>query len=132
MITRRELIASGLGAGAVAGPNGEVLVQDTLVLNSMLTELREIRRAVSIQGTEAVEKIRESQRTHFKNTGRFPQYIEVGYTVFQSVVDWLIAVQQPVNITLSAESRYAIVFLATTILLRQDFQDNYVGQGFDR
>jgi hypothetical protein len=131
MITRRELIASGLGAGAV-GTGGEVIVQDTVVLNNMLAELREIRRAVSIQGTEAIEKIRDSQRTHFKNTGRFPQYVEVGYNVFQSVVDWLIAVQQPVNISLVADSRYAIVFLATTIVLRQDFQDNYVGQGYDR
>jgi hypothetical protein len=114
------------------GTGGEVIVQDTVVLNNMLAELREIRRAVSIQGTEAIEKIRDSQRTHFKNTGRFPQYVEVGYNVFQSVVDWLIAVQQPVNISLVADSRYAIVFLATTIVLRQDFQDNYVGQGYDR
>lgn len=132
MITRRELIATGVGAGAASTAAAETLVQDTQLLSNMLTELREIRRAVSIQGTEAIEKIRDSQRTHFKNTGRFPQYIEVGYNVFQSVVDWLIAVQQPVTISLSAESRYAIVFLATTILLRQDFQDNYVGQGFDR
>jgi len=132
MITRRELMATGLGAGAVGGTGDAALIQDTQLLSNMLTELREIRRAVSIQGTEAIEKIRDSQRTHFKNTGRFPQYIEVGYNVFQSVVDWLIAVQQPVTLSLSAESRYAIVFLATTILLRQDFQDNYVGQGFDR
>ena len=132
MITRRELMATGLGAGAVGGTGEAVLVQDTQLLSNMLTELREIRRAVSTQGTDAIEKIRDAQRTYFKNTGRFPQYVEVGYNVFQSVVDWLIAVQQPVAISLVTEARYSITFLATTIVLRQDFQDNYVGQGFDR
>jgi len=132
MITRRELIASGVGAGAVVGAGEAALVQDTQILSSMLTELREIRRAVSIQGAEAIEKIRDAQRTYFKNTGRFPQYVEVGYNVFQSAVDWLIAVQQPVTISLVTEGRYAVAFLATTVVLRQDFQDNYVGQGFDR
>jgi hypothetical protein len=132
MITRRELMATGLGAGAVGGTGETVLVQDTQILSNMLTELREIRRAVSIQGTDAIEKIRDAQRTYFKNTGRFPQYVEVGYNVFQAVVDWLVAVQQPVTISLVTEGRYAVAFLATTIVLRQDFQDNYVGQGFDR
>ena len=132
MITRRELIASGVGAGAVVGTGEAALVQDTQILSSMLTELREIRRAVSVQGTEAIEKIRDAPRTYFKNTGRFPHYVEVGYNVFQSVVDWLIAVQQPVTISLVTEGRYAVAFLATTVVLRQDFQDNYVGQGFDR
>ena len=132
MITRRELMATGLGAGAAGGTGETVLVQDTQILSNMLTELREIRRAVSIQGTDAIDKIRDAQRTYFKNTGRFPQYVEVGYNVFQAVVDWLIAVQQPVTISLVTEGRYAVAFLATTVVLRQDFQDNYVGQGFDR
>ena len=132
MMTRRELMATSIGAGAVGGTGESALVQDTQLLSSMLTELREIRRAVSIQGTEAIDKIRDAQRTYFKNTGRFPQYVEVGYNVFQSVVDWLIAVQQPVTISLVTEGRYAVAFLATTVVLKQDFQDNYVGQGFDR
>ena len=47
MISRRELIASGIVATAAANA-GETAVQDTALLSSMLTELQGIRRAVSI------------------------------------------------------------------------------------
>jgi hypothetical protein len=131
MITRRELIASGIGATAAADA-GETALQDTALLSSMLTELREIRRAVSIDGTQAVSQIRDSQRTFFKNTGRFPDFIDVGFNVFQSVVDWLIAVQQPVTLSRVTDGRYSLNFIGSTIVLRGDFSDNYVGQGYDR
>jgi hypothetical protein len=131
MITRRELIASGIGATAAAN-TGEAALQDSALLSSMLTELREIRRAVSIEGTQAVSQIREAQRVFFKNTGRFPDFVDVGFTVFQAVVDWLIAVQQPITINRIADGRYSVVFIGSTVVLRADFSDNYVGQGYDR
>ena len=131
MISRRELIASGIGATAAANA-GETAVQDTALLSSMLTELQGIRRAVSIEGTQAVAQIRDSQRTFFKNTGRFPDFIDVGFNVFQSVVDWLIAVQQPVTLSRVTDGRYSLNFIGSTIVLRGDFADNYVGQGYDR
>ena len=131
MISRRELIASGIGATA-AGNAGETALQDTQLLTSMLAELREIRRAVSIDGTQAVSQIRDSQRTFFKNTGRFPDFIDVGFNVFQSLVDWLLALQQPVSLSRLADGRYSLNFIGSTIVLRGDFADNYVGQGYDR
>jgi hypothetical protein len=132
MITRRELIASGIGATAAANAGETVVMQDTALLSSMLTELREIRRAVSIDGTQAVSQIRDSQRTFFKNTGRFPDFIDVGFNVFQSLVDWLIALQQPVTLSRLVDGRYSLNFIGSTIVLRGDFSDNYVGQGYDR
>ena len=131
MISRRELIASGIGATAAANA-GETALQDTALLSSMLTELQGIRRAVSTEGTQAVAQIRDSQRTFFKNTGRFPDFIDVGFNVFQSVVDWLIAVQQPVTLSRVTDGRYSLNFIGSTIVLRGDFADNYVGQGYDR
>ena len=73
----------------------------------MIVELREIRRAVSIEGTQAISNIRAAQRTYLKNTGRFPEFIDVGFDVFQSVVDWLVAVQQPVTISRLASGMVA-------------------------
>jgi hypothetical protein len=132
MITRRELIATSVGVSAVGAAGETMALQDTQLLNSMLAELREIRRAVSIDGTAAVTQIREAQRTFFKNSGRFPDFIDVGFNVFQSVVDWLIAVQQPITINRIADGRYSVAFIGSTIVLRADFSDNYVGQGYDR
>jgi hypothetical protein len=132
MITRRELIASGIGATAAANAGETVVMQDTALLSSMLTELREIRRSVSLEGTMAVGQIREAQRVFFKNTGRFPDFVDVGFAVFQSVVDWLIAVQQPLTINRIADGRYSVEFIGSTVVLRADFSDTYVGQGYDR
>jgi hypothetical protein len=132
MITRRDLLVTGAGVGAVgatvdAAQGGD----DTAVLNSMLGELREIRRSVSLEGTQAIQQIRSAQRNHVKNSGRFPEFIDVGYDVFNAVVDWLIAVRQPAQIDRIGE-RYSITFLLTTIVLRPDFQDNAVGHGYDK
>jgi hypothetical protein len=133
MITRRELIAGGIGVGAVGTDTGAAaLQQDTQLLSGMLSELREIRRAVSVEGTAAVAQIRDAQRVFFKNTGRFPEFVDVGFNVFQSVVDWLIAMQQPVTMNRIADGRYSVAFIGTTVVLRADFSDNYVGQGYDR
>jgi hypothetical protein len=129
MITRRDLLITGAGVGTVgseAAPQN-----DSQYFNSMLTELREIRRAVSLDGVDAINRIRAEQRTHVKNSGRFPEFIDVGYDVFNAVVDWLISVRQPARVDRVGE-RYSVQFLLTTIVLRPDFDDNYVGRGYDK
>ncbi len=103
MISRRDLLASGVGAGAVMAPHdvgaAPPQTDEARYFNEMILELRQIRRAVSIEGTQAITNIRAAQRTYLKNSSRFPEFIDVGYDVFQSVVDWLIAVRQPVTIS---------------------------------
>ena len=136
MISRRDLLASGVGAGVSIAPHGvassPVQGDDARYFNEMILELREIRRAVSIDGTQAVTAIRAAQRTYLKNSGRFPEFVDVGYDVFQSVVDWLVAVRQPVTINRLGDGRYTVALFASTIVLRPDFPDNYVGQGYDK
>ena len=136
MISRRDLLASGVGAGVSIAPDGvavsPVQGDDARYFNEMILELREIRKAVSIEGTQAITTIRAAQRTYLKNSGRFPEFVDVGYDVFQSVVDWLVAVRQPVTINRLTDGRYTVAMFASTIVLRPDFPDNYVGQGYDK
>jgi hypothetical protein len=134
MISRRELLASGVAARALASPETAAVAQetDTVYLNRILEELRGIRKAVSFQGAQAVAQVRLAQRTFLKNSGRFPEFVDVGFDVYESVIDWLIAVQQPVTINRIADGRYSVALFATTIVLRPDFPDNYVGQGYDK
>jgi hypothetical protein len=134
MFTRRELLASGVAAGALSAPPDARAAQDSdsVYLARMLDELQGIRKAVSFQGAQAVANIRLAQRTFLKNTGRFPEYVDVGFDVFESVADWLVSVQQPVTINRLGDGRYAIALFATTVVLRPDFPDNYVGQGYDK
>jgi len=135
MISRRDLLASGVGARLI-GPDDSTGAlarsDDSHYFSSMLSELREIRQAVSIDGAQAITLIRGAQRTYLKNSGRFPEFVDVGYDVFQSVIDWLVAVRQPVTINRLADGRYTVALFASTIVLRPDFPDNYVGQGYDK
>ena len=134
MISRRELLASSVAAGVLASPEDTAAAQDsdTVYLNRILEELQGIRRAVSFQGAQAVAQVRLAQRTFLKNTSRFPEFVDVGFDVYESVIDWLISVQQPVTINRIADGRYSVALFATTVVLRPDFPDNYVGQGYDK
>ena len=136
MISRRDLLASSVGAGVLIAPGnaGATATQsdDARYFTEMISELREIRRAVSVDGTQAIANIRAAQRTYLKNSSRFPEFVDVGYDVFQSVMDWLIAVRQPVTINRLTDGRYTIALFASTIVLRPDFPDGYVGQGYDK
>ena len=134
MISRRELLASGVAAGVLTSPEDTAAAQDsdTVYLNRILEELQGIRRAVSFQGAQAVAQVRLAQRTFLKNTSRFPEFVDVGFDVYESVIDWLISVQQPVTINRITDGRYSVALFATTIVLRPDFPDNYVGQGYDK
>ena len=114
------MIAPG-NAGATATQS-----DDARYFSEMISELRGIRRAVSVDGTEAIAAIRAAQRTYLKNSSRFPEFIDVGFDVFQSVMDWMIAVRQPVAINRLTDGRYTIVLFASTIVLRPDFPDGYV------
>ena len=122
MISRRDLLASSVAAGALIAPDdaGATRTQsdDARYYTEMISELREIRRAVSIEGTQAITNIRAAQRTYLKNSSRFPEFIDVGYDVFQSVVDWLVAVRQPVTINRLTDGRYTVALFASTIVLQ--------------
>ena len=83
-----------------------------MYLNRILEELQGIRRAVSFQGAQAVAQVRLAQRTFLKNTSRFPEFVDVGFDVYQSVIDWLISVQQPVTINRIADGRYSVALFA--------------------
>jgi hypothetical protein len=134
MISRRELLATGVAAGALARPDdaGAAQDSDTAYLSHMLEELRSIRKAISASGATAIAQIRLAQRTFLKNTGRFPEFVDVGFDVFESALDWLVSVQQPVAISRMGDGRYTLPLFVTTIVLRPDFPDNYIGQGYDK
>lgn len=130
MITRRELLAGTAVLGAAEGAAATPL-QDTHLLSGILHELQELRQAASI-GAEAVGRIRAVRKAHLKQTGRFPLYVDVGVDIFEGTIDWLTALEQPVTISQQGDGRYTVSLLGTTLVLRPDYPDNYVGQGYDR
>jgi hypothetical protein len=133
MISRRALFAGTVATGFGAAPMSAATAgDDGAMLNSILSEVRAINAAIAVPGQAAVGQIKDARRIHVKNTTRFPEFLDVGIAVWEGAIEWLMALQQPVNTERNAEGRYTVDFLGTTLVLRPDYPDASVGQGYDR
>jgi len=131
---RRNVINGGLFAGLAA------LVPAQSRSTSQRTDDSDVAKAIAdlkdtitqaIQTSPELSRIRDQQRIYLKANQKFPDFIEVGIAVWESIYDWHVRHQQPLAVTRTAEGRYAMTVTFTTLLLRPDFVENYLGTGFD-
>lgn len=143
---RRNLVNGGLVAGltalvpssassaAAAGGAGGGQEGDHRVANAV-TELRrtfEQQMQSQHQGPwTGVAAIRKEQRDWLKSTQKYPDFIEIGIAVWESLYDWHVRHQQPISMTRLADGRYAMAFMFTTLLLRPDMAPEFVGYPFE-
>ena len=83
------------------------------------------------QTSPELARVRDQQHVFLKANQKFPDYIEVGVAVWESVVDWHIRHQQPLAVSRSVEGRYIMAVGFTTLILRPELSDHYVGPGMD-
>jgi hypothetical protein len=132
---RRNLVGGGMLAGAAAllgtqATPAAAAQDDDLATAKAIETLRmslERRLAVSPE----LDRIRDQQRVFLKSSQKFPDFIEVGIDVWENVYDWHVRHQQPTNATRTADGRYVMTVMFTTLILRPDQASNYVGYGFD-
>jgi len=143
---RRTLVGAGLLAGlgtlsastVAASPAGAAAAaaaadDDQLVAGA----LGELRRALQQQidfeqaPWRAIGRVREQQRTYLRASQKYPDFIEVGLQVWDSVYDWHVATQQPLSVARLADGRYAMTFGFSTLVLRHDLDAGHIGFGFD-
>ena len=136
MFNRRNMINGSLLAGFAAFAPGQQQSRSTSQSNDdpavvkAISELNDtIQRGLDV--SPELSRIREQQRIYLRANQKFPDFIEVGITVWESVYDWHVRHQQPLSVTRTAEGRYAMTIAFTTLLLRPDFVENYVGMGLD-
>jgi hypothetical protein len=137
MITRRHVItgaftASGLMGQSVPASAGGRGDDNTPILTDILSELRASRMPDRFPGAREVDLVRQSRRLYLKQTGRFPEAIDVGFGVWEHVIDWYISTGQPLEVSRLASGNYYVRFLGTNIVLKADLPEDYVGQGTDR
>jgi hypothetical protein len=144
MLSRRELIAAGVAGGLTttseaAGP---------AILEGQQPDregLREIQRAIErIDSTlqtalltntvvyGQVSKVRSFMELFFRANTKFPDFIEVGTSVFMELYDWHVKNRQQLMVTKGADGRYWLVFMFTTMILRPEVDVNYVGPPYDK
>jgi hypothetical protein len=85
----------------------------------------------AVQTSPELARIRDQQRVFLRANQKYPDFIEVGLGVWETVVDWHVRHRQPLSVSRSAEGRYIMAVGFTTLILRPELSDNYVGPGMD-
>ena len=142
MVHRRAVITGTVLGGALsaltesveaAGPQSaqDRLVQDRLV-EEIARAVRSVRDEIERQYTFwEIAAVRDQLRTFLRANGKFPDFIEVGSDVWQQVYDWHVRFQQPIALGRTAEGRYTILLLATSVVMRPDMAAGFIGVGYD-
>jgi hypothetical protein len=142
---RRNLVNGGLLAGltalvapesaeAAAGAGGGGQDGDQRVANAVVELRRSLEQQYQSQTQgpwSGINAIRKQQHDWLKSTQKYPDFIEIGIGVWDSIYDWHVRNQQPINMTRLADGRYAMAFMFTTLLLRPDMALEFVGYPFE-
>ena len=132
---RRNLVGGGMLAGAAAllgdpKPAPGAQDDDSGATARAIESLRaSLERQLAI--SPELERIREQQRVFLKSNHKFPDFIEIGIDIWESVYDWHVRHQQPITATRTADGRYVMTVMFTTLILRPEQASSYVGYGFD-
>ena len=75
--------------------------------------------------------VRQQQRTFLRANHKYPDFIEVGVDIWESVYNWHIHHRVPILASRLADGRYTLMFMFTSLLMRTDTTPDYVSLGFD-
>ena len=141
MVDRRELLAGGIlgglaasfgadeveaaGAAVQRDPSAEDFRQIVEALNRLRTQIADQRAFTEIN------PIRDAQRSFLRANQKMPDYLEVGSNFWFPLYDWHVRWQQPLNLGRDAQGHYTILFMGTTVILRAENPDNYMGAPYD-
>lgn len=142
MLSRRELIAAGM-AGGVAVPAHAAETRDGQEADR--EGQREIaRRIVDVDrtltqalltntlGFGAAGRLREQMQQFFRSNLKFPDFIDVGMSVFMELYDWHVRNQQQLLVQRGPDGRYWMQFMFTTLVLRGEVEPGHIGIPYDK
>ena len=135
---RRNLVGGGVLAGAAAllgapesaAQSAAARSDDREAVARAVDQLRvAIDRHLAV--SPELDRIRQQQRTFLKSNQKFPDFIEVGIDVWENIYDWHVRHELPITATRTADGRYVMTVMFTTLILRPEQVGGYVGYGFD-
>lgn len=143
MISRRDMFAAGmlgtLTATATAetqNSGGEAILKEGL--SKLDTSVDEFKGSVEagLRGNSmtygGVGQIKNELQRYLKSSGKFPDYCDIGVSIFFDVYDWHVRHQQQIQISRMADQRMSIQFMFTQLVLRWENAETYVGPAYDR
>jgi hypothetical protein len=142
MMNRRDMLAAGLLGGLAPSGEGEVQNQSDVIMREGLkgveNSVDQFKNSVEqgLRGNSmsygGVGEVRKEIQRYLKSSGRFPEYLDIGVSIFYDIYDWHVRYQQQIQITRLADQRMVIQFMFTQLVLRWENAENYIGQAYDR
>jgi hypothetical protein len=149
MMNRRDMLAAGLlgtvapgtAAAASGGAVGAQEPSDVILregFRALDTSIDEFKSTVDsgLRGNSmnagGVALVKNELMRYLKQSGKFPEYCDVGVSIFFDVYDWHVRHQQQIQITRLADQRLQIQFMFTQLILRWENSETYVSQAYDR
>jgi hypothetical protein len=135
------LLAGGAAATAgvvhvaEAGPVPQAEEREVVAaLGRIETQLR--RLAEPLERCEAftcrvTDRIRENQKQFFKVNSKFPDFLDVGVDVWESTYDWHLRTGQTPSVGRLPDGRVGMTFMLTTLVVRPDVANDFIGLGYD-
>jgi hypothetical protein len=144
MISRREVVTAGmlgtLATGAAPAP-AEAQQSDAgvrVALQDIKSEIEELRATVntafigSTMSHGRLGLLNQRIEQYLKSSGKFPEFCDIGTSVFYDVYDWHVKHQQQINVTRLADQRLMIRFMFTQLVLRWENDANYISAPYDK
>jgi hypothetical protein len=145
MFTRREIVSAGVfGTLATAGTTESAEIQSSEVqalkegFKTVTDKLTSLQQSFDqgLRGNSmnfgGVATVRSRIELYAKTSGKFPDYCDIGLSIFYDVYDWHVRNQQQIQITRMADQRMVIQFMFTQLILRWEADTSFVGAPFDR
>lgn len=143
MLNRRDMLAAGLlgsvspvAAGAETQDPGDVILRDGL--RNLDNSIDEFKSTVDsgLRGNSmnagGVGLVKAELMRYLKQSGKFPEYCDIGVSVFFDVYDWHVRNNQQISITPMQDQRMTIQFMFTQLVLRWENAETYISQAYDR
>jgi len=148
MMTNRRSVVTGLlagGAAATAGVAGAVsgatvpqtadrdrgVVETLRRIEEQLQRLTAPLEACQAFECRATERIRDHQKQFFKTNSKFPDFIDIGVDVWESVYDWHVRTGQALSVGRLPDGRVGMTFMLATLVVRPDVANDHIGLGYD-
>lgn len=144
MLSRRELITAGVAGGLSPVP-AATASSSTVQQEPTREGQREIARQVgqvedvlrqaylsSSLSHGFVPKIRALMEQFLRANSKFPDFFEIGPSVFMDLYDWHVKNRQQLVVTRQADGRYTMQFMFSQMILRPEQDPGYVGYPFDK
>jgi len=140
MVERRALVGGGVVAGltALVGESSAAAAaadDDTQQISGSIDRLRKTFESQFDQSYASlwhgIARIRQQQRQWMRSTQKYPDFIDIGLDVWDTVYDWHVAHQQPLSMGRATDGRYTMMFTFTTLVLRPEQALDYVGFPYD-